>query len=359
MNLKRIALASIAVAAIASAPAFAACPDPAPTFGTLINTFCGGGTTFCEVQSPAGGFGASGRFWGWNQADFGHDQLTPQCPNASCGADNGNFASNDVDAAWLLSIDEGSGPVPGRYWIISDWAGAGVSTDKIDGCPTASSPKTVPIMMIGLSDTDALGNGYLAIAWSARMFGVQKADYDFSVVNKSAPPNEASIGTGDIILRAVPRPFVTASARTGPTSHDFSIRSLVGADLSNMLYGDNSMTEAEAISGFKIYTRIVPRNAPIPANTRSAWTQATGVLPLGSPDTVIPVNCPSNSDVYFAYSIVARTSTDGGVPAGSVPFEAAVVGTSRKGQCGPTIAEPQDPKIKPIDRPKKNVNPNN
>ena len=348
MNLKRIAIASMALAAVAAAPAFAACPDPAPTFGTLINGLCPSEpVAFCNVQSN--GTNIRARFWGYNQGNFAVDNTTPQCATATCGADNGNWQFNDPDVAWLLpATDDVGNPVPGKYWIFGDWAGAGSKTDLIDGCPTTQSPKPRPVMYVGISDRDAAGNGLFAIAWAANVPGF-KADYDFSNVG-GAPPNETGAGAGNIVLRTLPRPFVQASVKVDTDTRDFTLRSLSLSDIQAGLYGDDSSNPAEAVQGFKIYRLIRAGQQPalLPSLDRAGWTAVTPLLPLGAADQVISVDCSTPSDVFFAYSIVANSG-----------FEAAGLGTARGGQCGPTLADPADPKIKPIDRPKKNVNPNN
>jgi len=346
MNLKRIALASAAVAALAVGPALAYC-DPAPTFGTAGNTFCSSNPNggICNVQTPGNNIKA--RFWGLNQGNFASDDNnTSACDlDNNCGADNGTWQSDDANEdgtiGWVL--DDGTG----NWVIFGAWDGAGARASRVDGCPTVQAGETRRVMLFGISDQDATGNGYFAIAWAGELPGV-KADFDISNIG-GAPPNELGTGAGNIILRQVPRPFVAASQRTGPTTHNFTIQSPTFASISNGLYGDDQLLPSEAVQGFRIYTNIVPRGALAPANLRSAgWTAAGATQPFGAPNTVVPVTCATNSDVYFAFSIVANSG-----------FEMVHVGTTRAGQCGPTIADPADPKIKPIDRPKKNVNPNN
>lgn len=321
MNLKKIALVSIAAAAVAAAPAFAACPDPAPTFGTTIGAFCpanddtGG---LCAVRNASANTQA--RFWGFTKGNFAVDNTVPNCPEATCGSDNGSYAYNDIEpggdgtVAWLL--DGG----PGTVVISGDWAGAGQRTNMIDGCPTTQAGKTTPIMMVGLSDQGAGGVGLLAIG-SARNTPGAKADYDFSFINGAT--------TGDMILRPVRPPNVTASSNIDGVNRSFTLGSLSTADLQNAVYSDGSVTFAEAIQGFKLYTRIVPRNAAVPSNARSGWTSVSAVIPLGAAATPITVNCATASDVYFGYSVVGNSG-----------WEPAFVGSSRKGQCGPTLAEP-------------------
>ena len=353
MNLKKIALVSIAVAAAAAGPALANCVDPAPTFGQLFagSVFCPSEPTgLCAVIVPAAAGAPSARFWGQTQGNFSVDNTSPSCPTATCGADNGNYSPYDANVPWILQADEGSGPVPGKYWIGSDWNAGGDTTAlaQIDGCPSFPVAGQGSVMLIGLSASDAAGNGYFAIAWEKNFAGA-KGDYEFSTVNKTASPNSNGTGAGNIVLRQVPKAFITASSRLSSTSHSFSIRSLTLAQISNGLYGDNSMTDAQAVQGFKIYQRIVPRGSAIPANTRSAWTAASGTLAFGAPDTPITVNCATNSDVYFAYSIV-----------GDSGFETAQVGSSRAGQCGPTLADPGKGKVIPRGGNKGGtVNPNN
>jgi len=321
MNLKKIALVSIAAAAVVAAPVFAACPDPAPAFGVTdlcpANTDLGG---LCAVQTASPN--ATALFWGFGSGNFAVTNTTPNCATAVCGADNGSWAYNDVEPggdgqiAWLL--DAG---IPNTFVITGDWAGAGQRTNMIDGCPITQAGKTAPIMMVGISDANAAGQGFFAIA-SAR-FGASgtAVDYNFSLVNGSAP--------GDIVLRPVRPPNVVASSNIDGVNRSFTIGSLGLADVQQALYGDGSVTPAEAIQGFKIYTRIVPRNSGVPTNARSSWTAASAVLPLGTAATPITVTCATPSDVYFGYSIVGNSG-----------WEPSFVGTSRGGQCGPTLAQP-------------------
>jgi len=352
MNLKKLALVLIAVAALSAAPAFATCADPAPTFGQLFagSPFCPSEPTgLCAVIVPAAaGPSLAARFWGQTQGNFAVDNTTPSCPNATCGADNGAYLAFDPNVPWILQADEGSGPVPGKFWIGGDWGASGdpVLNPKVDGCPTFPTASSA-VMLIGLSASDAAGNGYFAIAWAKNVPGA-KGDFEFSTVNKTAAPNDQGTGAGNIVLRQVPKAFITASSRLSSTSHSFSVRSLTLAQISNGLYGDNSMTDSTAVQGFKIYQRIVPRGSAVPANTRTAWTAASGTLAFGAPDTPITVNCATNSDVYFAYSIV-----------GDSGFEMAQVGTSRAGQCGPTLADPGKGKVIPRGGKGGTINPNN
>jgi len=350
MNLRKIALAVTAFAAVASAPAFGAC-DAAPTFGTVTGALCPPSSALgglCAVITP--GTNIQARFWGMNQGNFALDGQTGCSANASttCGVDNGiwtwNDSNGDGQVGWLL--DAG---IPGVWVVSGDWGGAGQRPQQIDGCPLAPpAGKTTQIMYVGLTDSDAAGNGYFAIGWAGQSAGA-KADFDFSITDRTSPPSDTGVGTSDMTLRPVPRPFVQASNKIDTTQRSFTLRSLALADIQTGLYGDNTSNPGEAVQGFKIYTLIrSPRSAAAPSLSRSAWTSASGVLPLGGPDTPITVNCAVDSDVFFAYSIVANSG-----------LELAHVGSSRAGQCGPTIAEPQDPKVKPIDRPKKNVNPNN
>jgi len=321
MTLKKIALVSIAVAAVAAAPAFAECPDPAPTFGTTIGAFCPanedlGGLCAVRNASP----NTTALFWGYNQGNFAVTNTTPSCSTATCGADNGSWAYNDIEPggdgtiAWLL--DGG----PGTVVISGDWAGAGFRNFMIDGCPTTQAGKTRPIMMVGLSDQGPGGVGLIAIGAALNTPGA-KADFDFSFVNGAA--------AGDMIMRAVRPPNVVASSNIDGVNRSFTIGALGLADIAQAIYSDGSVTPAEAIQGFKIYTRIVPRNSGAPSNARSSWTAASAVLPLGTAATPITVSCATPSDVYFGYSVVGNSG-----------WEPSFVGTSRAGQCGQTLATP-------------------
>jgi len=343
MNLKKIALVSIAAAAVAAAPAFAACPDPGPTFGQLAQApaACAGQPAdLCNVQS-AGTGPVVGRFWGAGAGNFAVDNSTPNCAAATCGSDNGGWASDGAGSAfgWIIQADSGGGPIPGRYWIGGDWAGVGDLDifNKIDGCTNGAGTR----MYIGLSDSDAAGNGYFALAWAGYL-AAAKADYDFTIVNKTAPPNDQGTGGGNIILRLAPRPGVVASSRLSSTSHSFTVSIPGPTAYANALYGDNTSNDTQAIQGVRIYQKIVPRGTPVAnvGNARGTYTAATGVLPLGSPNQVLTVNCATNSDVYLTYGVV-----------GDSGFEAAQVGTVRAGQCGPTLADPSDGHgKKPINR---------
>lgn len=332
MNLKKIALVSIAAVAVAAAPVFAACPDPAPQFGT--NDLCPGNVDLGGICAVTGASAnATARFWGFNKGNFAVDNTTPNCAEITCGSDNGSWASNDVEPggdgsiAWLL--DAG---IPGTFVITGDWAGAGQRTNMIDGCPTTQAPKAGPIMMVGITDQGANGVGSFAIT-SALKTNIAP-DYNFAFI--------AGTTAGNMALRPVPRPFITGSSRVDTTHQTFNIRSLANADLQQGVYGDGSVSLGEAIQGFKVYQQIVPRGAAVPTNGRGSWTAASALVPLGAPDTAVTVTCATNSDVYFAYSIVGNSG-----------WEGSFVGTSRGGQCGPTLADPG--KVKPVPRSPKSV----
>lgn len=330
MNLKKIVIVSVVAAAIAAAPVFATCPDPAPTFGQLFQSapWCSSEPTgFCAVISP--GSNIQARFWSLTQGNFAVDNTVPSCATATCGADNGSWSPFDATLPWVIQADEGSGPVPGKYWIGGDWNASG-NTDtnmKIDGCPNFATP---PAMLIGLSDSDANGNGYWALAW-ARYSPGAKGDFEFSTIDKTSAPNDQGTGAGNIILRPVPRPNVTASARIDTDTRSFTIGIPTAGALSNALYGDNTLTESQVANAVRIYQRIVPRGAPVSSvgNDRPQWTAATAPITLGSPDTTVSVDCATDSDVYFSYSLV-----------GDSGFEFAKLGTVRAGQCGPNLAAP-------------------
>jgi hypothetical protein len=256
----RFAVAAlVACAAPRSAGAF--CPA-GPVFGQLLPN-CGG--DYCYVVSPGRHTPQSlaGSFWSFGA---GHTAI-------GAGADNGAWPVDN----WLITY--GSNLYFGGSWD---------SSQAIDGCITGNvAPgKPAEIMVALFSDQGDAGEGFFAVA-SARRISNAFPEFDFTF----------AAGGGlaqDIGLATIPRARVASYTRQGVA--EFTAPNL--GEVTPGIYGDGSLTAAELIKGYRVYTHTTPL---LSNRTSAGWSAVTGILLLGQNAFV---TVPPGVDRLYGYALV-------------------------------------------------------
>lgn len=227
-----------------------------------------GGSAYCYVVSPGVSTTESilGSFW----------SLATGNPTVGAGDDNGFWQAQET---WLQ-----------QYGSVSSITGTWSSSSAIDGCIAGRVPpgESSEVMVVGLSDTDALGKtGYFAVAAAGRHPGAFP-EFDF------AP----GIGM-DIDLVPIPTPRLLWSG------HVFSFLPIRPEGVAPGFYSDGSATLTQAIRGYRIYHQNkFSWEAPPTDRRGSAWTETSPVVPLGQPWSGTMEFCTGEFDVtYFAVAL--------------------------------------------------------
>jgi hypothetical protein len=227
---------------------------------------------------------AAGSFWGLGQ-------YNPASPG---GTDNGLIGPVD----WLRYIP-GAG-----FYTVGDW-----SSNLYDGCP--QDPPNPQPARFGVQWTTSDGNDsyFAALCAGEDIFGA------FPIVDIPGSP-----------MSRVPKPVIHASSRLGTTTN-----LTVGTEPIPAVQNTNGC--ALAVTGFKIYTQTVPRNAPAPTGPASrnpigGWTLLG--QSAGGGDVAGGVNCAVDGDIYLLTTLVL----DGNVEIGQGSRN------STKVECGPNLATP-------------------
>jgi len=273
-----IVLAVGALVAAGSSNVFATCALPGSSFTSQYFDAPAG---FQDVSQ------AQGKFWGLGQ-------FNPASPG---GTDNGLIGPGDGAEPWLRYFG-GAG-----FYVFGDWAG-----NLYDGCPQDAPNPQPARMALQWTTSDGSDSYFVAICATEDAFGA------FPVADIPSAP-----------MVRVPKPVIHASSRAGTTTN-----LTVGTEpLSGGVYNTGGCPLA--VTGFKIYTQTVPRNAAAPSGPNSRTTN--GWTLLGSSagaDVAGAVNCATDGDVYLLTTLVL----DGNVEIGQGSRN------STKVECGPNLATP-------------------
>lgn len=292
-------------------------------FGQL-NAACGGGVEYCFVTSPGINTADSifSSFWSLKTGD----------PVAGQGDDNGTWDSRNN---WLLPFEPGS-------VLLGDWS----ASSGIDGCIEGRIPpeKSSEVMAVAFSDTDAMGAyGYFAIATVARN-PLGYPQFDFS----------SGLGT-DIGLVLIPRPVVASAERISPSTWLLDIAPPPATALAPGFYSDGSTVLSEAVVGYRIYRRDIDFGESPPSDRhRSAWTPATGIVPLGE-HASLTVDC-LGKPTFLATALVFDSGFETGhvseqlwlVLCGRCSIDFDGDGFSYDVECPPSDCDDSDPYTHPF-----------
>jgi hypothetical protein len=333
--LNRFALAAVAVLVLAAAltPAQAACGG-----NPVIQTFAGPyGTSFIWTQNIF----APGYYPGY--PPFGNYYTKPWTPAFEATF----WALGTGDPAVGPGDDAGTWTVPPWPWAYynptyygyyyyagSIFAGWGANAG-IDGCLQNNPPGTCTCVL--LTDEDGT-DGYFAITGnnaSAGLWWTQLDQPGFDGAGNAAP----------IILWPMPRPVILNSVRQATTLDLCLTVTYPGSPPADHTLGTCGGSGACGPIGFQVVQMILPRGAVPPATRQApAWTIMT--LCDGSPQPITPIGATvdvlspcgaTNSDVYLAILLYFD----------NIPphFTSPVVsGNSVRIECGPQLAEPEEPR---------------
>lgn len=317
-------LALLLLAAAVVSPAQASCPlaRSIGPFTTYIYTPGfphppNGGSTTPELKGSFWSFSTLGPANGGN-------------PATGVGNDSGTIPQYN----WLYwpGYDDGTnsfaahlvGPGPDGNYDQSHWNAAGV-----DGCIDNDTASPGGRCMVALlTDDDDGGTGHFALLSVGPDAG---QDYDFS----------AATGGGNIVLAPIPKTNITNSIRNGSLSVDLTINTQLPGGPANGLYLG---CQAAALQGarYRVYVRDQADQSPAPGGSNSRdlgnWTAASGPHPIGA-STSLNVACNGVDREFYLCSTVE-------FPTGNGQFY-EVGNCSRNStrvECGPNIAEPQQPR---------------
>ena len=141
-------------------------------------------------------------------------------------------------------------------------------------------------MVALFSDEGGASEGFFAVA-SARRFANAFPEFDFTF----------AAGGGlaqDIGLATIPHARVANYTREGVA--EFTSPSL--GQMTPGIYGDGSVTAAELIKGYRVYTHTTPLSGN---RTSAGWSAVTGILPLGQ-NALVTV--PPGVDRAYGYALV-------------------------------------------------------
>jgi hypothetical protein len=318
-QMMRLAILGVAVLVVGAMiqPAQAACSNALVFSSTgSLNGFSQ--FSYVETAGVPSGSGVDGskvsanlrgNFWNMLNSDI-DDSPTPGSDDGGWPAIENGLNLANGPTGWMLSY-AGDG-FPGAM-IAGTWA----QDPRIDGCPdtTATEPDCHAIVLTDHTGSDT----YFAII-SKQEAG--DANYDLSLP-----------GNATIVLQPLPKPRITGSSRTG---NDVTLQ--IGAPLPGDLSAGSYLDGAcpAVLTHYKVRGRIVPRGSGVGAGRDPAqWNSfETADIPIGN-GTSLLVDCSevANQDVYIAQTL----KFEGG-------FELTYVSReSTRAECGPQIAQPQQP----------------
>jgi hypothetical protein len=315
----RIAIVGVMALALGALlqPAWATCGNP--------NFFhsCSSTTADCSyLQTPGvggGGIGGSGvtanlrgNFWALGNgapAGEGHDDGSGGANPAAWPALEGGIDFGAGATGWVKNF-QGAGYVGASLY--ATWA----EDPRIDGC--TDSVAVQPVCHATFLTDHNGADTFFAVLSKLE----DQGNYDFS-----------RPGDAPITLAPVPKPRITGSSRTG---NDVTLQ--IGAPLPPDLTAGSYLDPAcgPVITGYRVRGRIVPRGSGVGAGRDPAeWTSfQTAVIPIGNGTSVV-ADCSevANQDVYIAQTFIFDSG-----------FEATYVSReSTRAECGPQVAEPQQP----------------
>lgn len=210
-------------------------------------------------QDPAATVGV---FWGKGQYD----------PSSGVGTDNGTAPSS----TWVRGV-RGVG-----FYLAGEWA----SDPFYDGC-IQDAPNPQPATM--------------AAAWTTSD-GATSYFVALCAVEDVAGTFNSLTDIPGFRMTQIPKPVIHSSGSVGTTTTVTAGH----APLPGGVYNTRGCTLG--VTGFKIYTQTVPRNAPAPGGTvsrrpSSGWT-LLGTASQASGDVTGQVECAVSSDIYLMMTLV-------------------------------------------------------
>ena len=243
------------------------------------------------------------------------------------------------DATWLylsFIVD-----YPGYYYtrsaaeIFTGW-GADAS---IDGCVqnTEIADACTCVLITDHDDTDSY-------------FAIVSDDPDASWNHELSQPGTDGAGNrGPIILQAVPAPTILNAARKSG-SFDLDLTVTVPNPTSGIYQGRDGAACACGPVGYKVMQAVVLRGSPPPTDRATdAWSaislvggtdQPTLGTAMGSSVAVESLCGSADQDVYLTTQLVFDSA-----------FASPIVsGNGTRIECGPNVADPMSPKVRPSDK---------
>jgi hypothetical protein len=265
----------------------------------------------------------TGFFWRLGEGD----------PEVGVGVDNGddlayraNYAYGQKSWFYYTGYPATQFYYAGR--IFGNWGGA-------DGCITDLPLPTCECIL--LMDQDG-AQGYFAIIGGRTTAG---GDLAFS-----QPGNDGNGNAGPITLAPVPVPNIDGSIRN-PSTFDVTLQVSVDAPAEGVYLADGCACGPE---GWQIYQQILPRGSQPPDDRATGWELMTlpggviqGVNAFGAQINVESLCGASNTDVYLATKLVFESGFSDASSGNADYFS----GDSTRIECGPQLAEPQDPELRP------------
>jgi len=244
-----------------------------------------------------------------SQFNGAYSALTSPAGTPDIGRVKGNF--------WSLgntAISNGSWPADqwvriylgSQYYIAGDWA----QDPGIAGCPHDAPAPQPAHMVYTLQDDNGVDSFYT----------VQCIQED---------PQQNFVFTPNGALNPMvpfPKPRITASSRTGTTTNLTVTHQPL--DAAGAL---SDGTCGSLITGFRVYSKTVPRGGPAPTTrARASWDPQGGTQPLGG-SVPAATTCAVDSDVYLATSLIFADGVESQI----------VSADATKVECGPNIATPE------------------
>jgi hypothetical protein len=256
---------------------------PAGAFCSLPSTFTSNYIQGTNEDNTA----VLGTFWGLGQHN----------PAEGLGHDSTGFPAAD----WVRATP-GSG-----IYLAGDWAG----DVRIDGC-VQDPPNPQPAKMAFVLSAPGAAPGSTVYAAGC---GVEDVGGNFFFLAGGNAPGAP-----------LPKPQITASSRPDSSSVQITVDP---PTLGGGIFDEGACSLG--ITGYRVYTRNVPRNAAAPADRvrSNGWVAAGPASPTASQSTMT-IPCSGNEDVYVAYTLVF---TDG-IELEHVGANSTVV------QCGATTSNP-------------------
>ena len=256
-------------------------------------------------------------------------------PALGAGVDNGDYFAYRANAAYGQDGWFYYSGYPGYTFyyagvVFGNWANGG------DGCITDLALPTCECIMF--LDQDG-ANGYFAIVGGRTTAG---GDLAFA-----QPGSDGNGNAGAITLEAIPTPNILGSVRD-PATFDVTLQVSVDAPTAGTYIADGCECGP---TGWLMYQKIQARGAEPPSDRDvTGWDLMT--LPGGGPQLLnafgAAINVESlcgsaNTDVYLATKLVFESGFSNAAD-GLADF---VSGDSLRIECGPQLAEPQDPELQP------------
>mgnify|MGYP003571918905 FL=1 len=285
---------------------------------TFVPTY-NGYPNYAPYSTGAGNTTVSPAFEGvfWS-AGFGD-------PTIGLGDDNGAFAPSD---GWFYYRGYGA---PYYFYYAAEIFTTWAALPSIDGCLLNGGGGTETCTCVLLTDQDG-ADGFYAMVSNRTNIG--------SDTFLNQPGNDGNGNAGPIILQPVPKTFIEGNSWS-PATGDIELTVNVSGDPGN--YNLDPTCNCGPIGYRVVQQQLTRGSAPPDTRDAAAWTpvdlvggapQPVNGNPLGASVTVQSLcGLAEDKDVYLATQLVFDSG-----------FDATVVsGNSTRIECGPTIAEPNQP----------------